>query len=44
MGKESLKHYISEINCLLKDYARKAKVDADHPSEQENQIFTDFLE
>ncbi len=33
MDEKSLKYYIREINCLLKDYARQAKVDADHPKE-----------
>ncbi len=31
MDEKSLKHYIGEISCLLKDYARQAKVDADNP-------------
>jgi hypothetical protein len=32
-GKESLQNYIQEISCLLKDYARQAKAEADHPKE-----------
>jgi hypothetical protein len=32
MDEKSLKHYIGEISCLLKDYARQAKVGADHPT------------
>jgi hypothetical protein len=36
MEKESLHYYLREINCLLKDYARQAKVDADHPKEGES--------
>jgi hypothetical protein len=44
MGKESLRNYIQEISCLLKDYARQAKVDADHPKEGESADFnTGFL-
>ena len=39
MGKESLRNYIQEISCLLKDYARQAKVDADHPKEGDSADF-----
>jgi hypothetical protein len=41
MGKDSLKNYIQEINCLLKDYARQAKIDADHPKESDSADFND---
>lgn len=41
MGKESLRNYIQEITCLLKDYARQAKVDADHPKEGDSADFND---
>ena len=30
---KKLNHYIGEINYLLKAYARQAKIDADHPKE-----------
>ena len=44
MGKESLRNYIQEINCLLKDYAKQAKLDADHPKEGDSADFnTGFL-
>ncbi|MFI5334209.1 MAG: hypothetical protein ACHQT8_03460 [Chlamydiales bacterium] len=39
MDTKSLNHYIREINCLLKDYARQAKVDADHPKEGDSADF-----
>jgi hypothetical protein len=39
MDEKSLKHYIREINCLLKDYARQAKVDADHPKKAHELLF-----
>jgi hypothetical protein len=39
MDEKSLKHYIREINCLLKGYARQAKVDADHPKEGDSADF-----
>ena len=41
MGKESLRNYIQEISCLLKDYARQAKVEADHPKEGDSADFND---
>ena len=37
----SLKHYIREISCLLKDYAKQAKIDADHPKEGASADFND---
>jgi hypothetical protein len=39
MCKEILKHYIREINCLLKDYARQAKVDTDPLKEGDSADF-----
>ena len=41
MGKESLRNYIQEISCLLKDYAKQAKIDADHPKEGDSADFND---
>ena len=41
MGKESLRNYIQEISCLLKDYAKQAKKDADHPKEGASADFND---
>jgi hypothetical protein len=41
MEKESLINYIREISCLLKDYARQAKIDADHPKESDSADFND---
>jgi hypothetical protein len=41
MSKESLRNYIQEISCLFKDYARQAKVDADHPKEGDSADFKD---
>jgi hypothetical protein len=41
MDEKSLKHYIREINCLLKDYAREAKKVADHPKEGDSADFND---
>jgi hypothetical protein len=41
MDEKSLKHYIREVNCLLKDYAKQAKVDADHPKESDSSDFND---
>ena len=41
MGKESLRNYIQEISCLLKDYARQAKIEADHPKEGDSADFND---
>lgn len=41
MHKESLRNYIQEISCLLKDYARQAKIDADHPKESASGDFND---
>jgi hypothetical protein len=41
MDEKSLKHYIREISCLLKDYAKQAKVDADHPKEGGSADFND---
>lgn len=39
MSKESLENYIQEVNCLLKEYARQAKIDADHPKEGDSPDF-----
>lgn len=39
MQKDNLRNYIQEISCLLKDYARQAKVDADHPKESDSADF-----
>jgi hypothetical protein len=39
MNEESLKYYIREISCLLKDYARQAKLDADNPKEGDSADF-----
>lgn len=41
MDEKSLRHYIREISCLLKDYARQAKIDADHPKEGDSADFND---
>ena len=41
MGKESLRNYIQEISCLLKDYAKQAKVDANHPKKGDSADFND---
>jgi hypothetical protein len=34
-----LENYIREISCLLKDCAKQAKVDADHPKEGDSADF-----
>ncbi len=39
MGKESLTNYIREITFLLKDYAKQAKEEADHPKEGDSAEF-----
>lgn len=41
MGQESLRNYIQEISCLLKDYAKQAKIDADRPKEGDSADFND---
>ena len=43
MDEKSSKHYIREISCLLKDYARQAKVDADNPKEGDADYNTGYL-
>ncbi len=43
MDEKKLKNYIREINCLLKDYARQAKMDADHPKEGDADYNTGYL-
>lgn len=43
MGKESLRNYIQEISCLLKDYAKQAKVDADNPEKGNSDYNTGYL-
>lgn len=43
MDKESLKNYIQEISCLLKDNAKKAKLDADNPQEGDADYNTGYL-
>jgi|HubBroStandDraft_4_1064222.scaffolds.fasta_scaffold165074_2 hypothetical protein len=43
MNKESLKNYIQEISCLLKDNAKKAKLDADNPKEGDVDYNTGYL-
>ena len=39
----SLKHYIREISCLLKNYARQAKLDADDPNKGNSDYNTGYL-
>jgi hypothetical protein len=39
MDANSLEHYIREISCLLKDYARQAKMDADNPKDGDSVDF-----
>ncbi len=39
----SLKHYIREISCLLKDYARQAKLAADDPNNGNSDYNTGYL-
>ena len=39
MNEKSLENYIREINCLIKDYAKQAKIDTDHPKEGESSDF-----
>jgi hypothetical protein len=39
MSKESIRNYMQEISCLIKDYAKQAKVDADHPKEGDSADF-----
>ena len=39
MNEKDLKYYIREINCLIKDYARQAKIEADHPKEGDSADF-----
>lgn len=41
MNKESFKNYIQEINSLIKDYGRQAKVDANNPKEGDSADFND---
>lgn len=43
MNKESLKNYIREISCLLKDNAKKAKLEADHPNKDSAEFNAGFL-
>jgi hypothetical protein len=44
MDKKDLEFYIKEVVSLLKDYAMKAKQDADHPKEGDSPDFnTGFL-
>lgn len=43
MNKESLKNYIREISCLLKDNAKKAKLNADNPKEGDADYNTGYL-
>jgi hypothetical protein len=39
MDEKSLKYYIGEISCLLKDNAKQAKLDADNPKEGDSADF-----
>lgn len=39
MNDKSLEYYIKEIICLIKDYAKQAKSDADHPKEGDSADF-----
>lgn len=43
MNKESLKNYIQEISGLLKDNAKKAKLDADNPKASDADYNTGYL-
>lgn len=44
MNTKDLKNYLRETTCLLKDNARKAKLDADNPQEKDSADFnTGFL-
>ncbi len=43
MDENNLKYYIREINCLLKDYARQAKLDADNPNKENSDYNTGYL-
>ena len=39
MKKEDLENYIHEISCLIKDYSRQAKLEADLPKEGDSAEF-----
>lgn len=39
MDEKNWKYYLGEISCLLQDYARQAKVYADHPKEGDSADF-----
>jgi len=43
MGKESVKNYIKFIGLLLKENAKKAKLEADHPQEDDTSYSTGYL-
>lgn len=43
MDAKSLENYIHEISCLLKDYARQAKTDADNPTKDNSDYNTGYL-
>ncbi len=43
MEKENLKNYMQEISCLLKNNAKKAKLDADNPKKGEADYNTGYL-
>jgi hypothetical protein len=43
MDEKNLKYYIREISCLLKDYARQAKIDADNPNKGNSDYNTGYL-
>ena len=39
MNNQSFRNYIREISCILKDNAKKAKLDADHPNKSDSAEF-----
>ncbi len=43
MRKDSLHNYVNEITSILKERAKKAKEDADHPEERNEDFNDGFL-